>query len=115
MPTFIPGLELSRRFYQDAVAPILAEACPSLPYAAALLGPGSDVLGFDTPMSTDHDWGPRLLLFLRDEDAGQVDAVRDALRRRLPRVFAGYPVGTRKAPDEGPVEHRVRVTTVRAW
>jgi hypothetical protein len=33
-----------------------------------LLGNGSEVLGFDTELSTDHDWSPRVVLFLRDED-----------------------------------------------
>ncbi len=55
MPLFLPGLELAQRFYQEAVQPILAMSFPMLPYGAALLGSGSDVLGFDTPMSTDHD------------------------------------------------------------
>jgi hypothetical protein len=28
------------------------------------------VLGVDTPMSTDHNWGPWLQIFLSDEDYG---------------------------------------------
>ncbi|HLU36909.1 MAG TPA: hypothetical protein VKZ61_14150, partial [Thermomicrobiales bacterium] len=61
---FIPGRELSARFYTEAVRPILDAHAAGIPYAAALVGPGSDVLGFDTPRSMDHDWGPRLTLFL---------------------------------------------------
>jgi hypothetical protein len=34
------------------------------PHAAALLDSGSEVLGFDDAMSTDHHWGPRVLLLL---------------------------------------------------
>lgn len=60
---FIGGLELSRRFYREAVRPLLERPFPDLPHAAALLGTGSDVLGFDTEMSTDHDWGPSVVLF----------------------------------------------------
>ena len=56
MPQFIPGLELSRRFYIEAVRPILDKYFPSLPHAAALLGYGSEVLGFDDEVSTDHNW-----------------------------------------------------------
>ena len=48
MPQFIPGIELSRRFYAEAVLPILHKNLPNLPHAAAHIGPGSDVLGFDT-------------------------------------------------------------------
>src|ERR1017187_6949966 len=58
--TFIPGLRLAGEFYAEAVRPLLDAAFPALRYAAALLGPGSEVRGFDTARSTDHDWGPRL-------------------------------------------------------
>ena len=65
---FVPGLELSRRFHRDEVAPLLKGAFPGLPYSAALLGRGSEVLGFDDEMSRDHNWEPRVVLFLRDDD-----------------------------------------------
>jgi hypothetical protein len=73
------------------VRPILAAALPDVPHSAALLGPGSDVLGFDTPRSSDHDWGPRLLLFLHpDERAGHGQRLHDRLAYELPTTFAGY-------------------------
>jgi hypothetical protein len=128
MPQFIPGVELSRRFYEEAVRPALDRRFPGLPHAAARIGWGSDVLGFDTEMSTDHGWGPSVTLFLRDEDAGLAEAMREALRHELPREFYGYPVGTIEAPgepgtrllqwgveDDGPVEHLVEPTTARAF
>src|SRR5215469_7680381 len=123
MPVFVSGLELSRQFFHEAVRPLLADAFPDLCYAAALLGPGSEVLGFDTEMSVDHDWGPRLFIFLREEDAEQRDAIGDLLSQCLPETFAGYPVSL-TAPVEprtrvmtrplaGPVKHRVITITVR--
>ena len=61
---------------------------PGLPHSAALLGRGSEVLGFDDEMSTDHDWKPRVLLFLREDDrARHGEAVGDSLRRELPPRF----------------------------
>jgi hypothetical protein len=104
MTTFIPGVELSRRFYLEAVRPILEAHFPGLPHAAAHIGPGSDVLGFDTEMSTDHDWGPGVRLFLRDADAGLGEKIQAALSQELPRRFAGYVVGM-TAPDEHGVRH----------
>lgn len=45
MPDFVPGLELNRLFFGEVIRPFLAEAIPDIPYAAGLLGAGSDVLG----------------------------------------------------------------------
>jgi hypothetical protein len=47
-------------FYATVVRPLLEEQFSPVPYAAALLGPGSEeVAGFDSQRSTGHDWGPR--------------------------------------------------------
>jgi Domain of unknown function (DUF4037) len=88
---FVPGLEMSRQFYERLVRPILHAGFPGLPYSAALLGRGSEVLGFDDTMSTDHDWKPRVLLFLREDDrVRHGDGINDLLRRELPPTFRGH-------------------------
>jgi Domain of unknown function (DUF4037) len=125
-PAFLPGLELSRIFYEEAVRPLLEEAYPGLPHAAARVGGGSEVLGFDTPRSADHEWGPRLSLFLApDKIAEHGTALRDLLATRLPKQVRGWPthfhhddprdpVGHMRLTD-GPVNHRVGVNDVGAW
>ena len=126
MQGFIPGLELNRRFYHEVVRPILDDHYPRLSYAAALVGYGSDVLGFDTEMSRDHEWGPRGYLFLRDEDAELAACIHATLRRHLPHEFLGYGVNfaadgiephvQKMSPASGgPVNHRIRVEPLRAW
>ena len=125
MTEFIQGLELCRLFYEEAVRPILSDAFPGLRYSAARIGSGSDVLGFDTEMSTDHDWGPRLLLFLDDGMIRRVgEAIRDTLARRLPKEFRGYPTGYTPGEDgalkleatgSAMIPHRVDVISVREF
>ena len=126
MPAFVPGTELSQRFFGEVIRPILEAHYPALPYAAAHIGPGSDVLGFDTEMSTDHDWGPRAHLFLRDEDAALAAPLRELFRHTLPHTFAGYPVGFAPSPgedgvgymqeqDAGPIDHRIFVETLKTF
>ena len=51
MSTFVPGAELSRRLYDEVVHPVLSARFPDLPHTAALLGRGSEVLGFDDARS----------------------------------------------------------------
>ena len=94
MSAFVPGLELSRDLYHELVRPILDAEFPGLLYSAALLGRGSEVLGFDDQMSTDHDWKPRVLVFLGEEDHAHLgEDIGDTLRGELPASFRDRPVG----------------------
>ena len=83
------GLELSAAYHREVVAPLLERRLSGLPYAAARLGSGSDVLGFDDVQSRDHDWGLRLTLLVEGGAAGEVDAL---LERELPTQWRGHPV-----------------------
>jgi hypothetical protein len=82
---FVPGLAVSRRLYDEVVAPALT----GTPHAAARVDSGSDVLGFDTARSMDHDWGPRLQVFVADRAA--VPGAREAVDAALPPAFHGIP------------------------
>ncbi|RKS06470.1 uncharacterized protein DUF4037 [Nocardiopsis sp. Huas11] len=123
-PPFLPGLDLARALYTDAVAPLLSAHLPETPYAAALIGPGSEVLGLDTERSTDHDWGPRLHLFLADP--GDRARVRRLLADRLPDRIRGWPTRFVPAPGDPGVRlldhtgspegrHGVEVADLAAW
>jgi Domain of unknown function (DUF4037) len=99
-PEFIPGRELSRRFFTDVVRPIVDDAFPALRYAAALLGAGSEVMGYDTEMSTDHDWGPHIDLFLHDDTPTDLRTqITTVLSERLPGEYCAYPLRPAIAPD----------------
>lgn len=123
---FLPGVTLSRILYQEAVRPVLEAEYPGLRYAAARVGPGSEVLGFDTPRSADHEWGPRLELFLSVADAAaHRSALHQLLAERLPKQVRGWPTHFHQydphdpvglmALTEGPVDHRVSVHAVDTW
>ena len=126
MTEFVPGIELCRTFYAEAVRPILDTHAPGLAHSAALIGKGSEVLGFDSPRSTDHDWGPKVLLFLPARDiadhAGELDA---RFGRTLPVEFRGRPTGYgppgvdgSRQPDRAghrPIGHRVEIHELGRW
>jgi hypothetical protein len=123
---FVPGLELSRRFYEEAVRPVMRARFGDLPHTAARVGAGSEVLGFDTARSADHEWGPRLQVFLRPRDVGLdlAGVLSGVLSDELPKTFYGYPTNFAPTDNErvrsmaltdGPVFHRVDVTSLDAW
>ena len=126
MTEFIPGLKLSRLFYEEAVRPVLDRHFPQLCYSAALIGHGSGVFGFDTERSTDHHWGPRVQIFLSaDDNARHSSLVREVVSEELPVRFKGYPtnwgppdekgVQLLKAVESGPVNHRVETLTIKSF
>lgn len=104
--------------------PLLARAYPGLPHAAARMGPGSEVLGFDGERSVDHDWGPRLELFLSPSDVARHGEDLSALLAAwLPKQVRGWPTNFEPpearvrvmAATTGPVAHRVYITDVGQW
>jgi hypothetical protein len=122
MSEFVPGLTLCGLFYREVVGPILASEFAGLRYSAALIGSGSEVLGFDTEMSSDHDWGPRVMLFFEEGDhARWAVPVHQTLDRTLPREFRGYPTRYElSTPEAGATEatlesHRVETLTLRGF
>jgi hypothetical protein len=126
MPTFIKGLDLNREFYFEVVEPLLREEFPELNYSAGLVGHGSDVLGFDSPISTDHDWGPHLALLFSDIDFLSYQPKVDALlRAKLPPSYKGFSTHfvegdrylkhTPKLKKHGPVNHLFGFWTVRSF
>ncbi|QKG25793.1 DUF4037 domain-containing protein [Actinomadura verrucosospora] len=109
MDDHLRGAELARAYFGDLVRPLLDAHFPDLPYAAARLGSGSDVLGFDDATSRDHDWGCRLTLLL--DDAGAVPVVSAMLERELPDRYNGRPVRFPVTWDPT-VTHKVDIATV---
>lgn len=115
---FIPARDIAREF-AAILEPQLRLALPNMPLTLALIGPGSDVLGYDTARSMDHDWGPRLTIAVPDDlvaDTGR--AFNQHLDQILPTSVAGFPTrysshadGTTLANAQGN-EHRVQITSV---
>ncbi len=121
---FVAGLDLCESFYRELVAPIIGQDFSDMQYSAALIGSGSEVLGFDTEMSADHHWGPRVMLFVGPDDLIKYRArVVQTLSARLPRKFLGYSTsysiplenGVQLLDDgeEGMINHRVEVMSIR--
>ncbi|MFW9909646.1 MAG: DUF4037 domain-containing protein [Candidatus Thorarchaeota archaeon] len=122
---FIKGLELSQIFYEEAVKPLLESKYPDLVYSAGHLGAGSDVLGFDTEQSVDHDWGPKLLIFLGEKDHKKYQkSLHTYFGHNLPTEIRGFPInfgvhddGTivMQLSDNRPLNHGVKIVTIRDY
>jgi hypothetical protein len=119
------GIGLSQRFYENHVAPLLREHFFDMPHAACRIGWGSEVLGYDTELSADHDYGPSVQILLAEES---FPSTAQALMRRfdddLPGTFEGWAVRfsrnvrpPKTNPDLGLLgsDHGVELYTLSAW
>lgn len=117
------GIELSRRFYAEIVRPYLDATAPGLRHAAALVGYGSELLGFDDATSRDHNWGPRVLVIVSQADF-ETHARRlvDGFLAVAPTQFLGEPIGWQSRPHPAPdaegalghIEHGLELHTLEA-
>ena len=106
MDQFIKGMALCRDFFNDCAKTVIEYRFPDLKYSAGLIGYGSDVLGYDDAVSTDHMWGPRFYLFLSCEDIAEKEHIFSVLSENLPYTYKGYSVNfTEPDPDDCGVQH----------
>ncbi len=125
MTNFIKGRKLSELFFIEIVKPLLKKRFPNLNYSAGLLGCGSDVIDFDTARSMDHDWGPRVLLFLSKEDFKIKRKLSEMFSRELPYVFRGFSthfdepdnkgVKVSEKINKGKIRHRIEIFTIESF
>lgn len=89
------GMGLCRRYFETIGFPALQKnftAAELERMAIGLVGEGSECFGFDDEYSQDHDFGPRLMVWLTDEDyASFGDRLQQTLND-LPKNFEGYEV-----------------------
>lgn len=87
------GLEISKAYFEEYGRPMLTEQFPELmPYlAAGLCGSGSECLGYDDDVSTDHDYEPGFIIFLPGENVvdRQTAFKLERAYAKLPKEFMG--------------------------
>jgi hypothetical protein len=127
LPPFIKGIELCERFYREAVRPLLDRYFPGINHSAAKIEQGSEVLGFDTAQSRDHHWGPKVMIFVQEEEfEGLNNELSKIMGEELPFAFADYPThfatsdtasgGIMQFTDQRPINHGVSVFgTYNPW
>lgn len=100
------GLELSKKYYLEYGAPMLEKDFSEYLglMAIGLVGSGSECLGYDDGISTDHDFEPAFCIFLPSEDIidTRVEFALERAYAKLPKEFMGFsrcsvaPVGSKR-------------------
>jgi hypothetical protein len=97
---------------------------PDVSHSAALIGWGSEVLGFDDDVSTDHNWGLRFQIFLSGEThAKHFDAINRILNEYLPSEFQGFPTDfeirvnrdQRGEREDKHIKHNIDLETIEGF
>ena len=107
------GLELAKKYYEEAGKPALQEAFPDLVprMAIGLAGEGSECFGFDDEISRDHDWGATFCIWLEQEDYEKCGAAVQKVYNSLPAEIEGYPRRVSSSTAQG----RDGVLCIQDW
>ena len=88
------GMRLCQRYFEQIAFPTLQQCFPTLisRMAMGLVGEGSECFGFDDEISQDHDFGPRLMVWLTDEDYAHYGDAIQLVLKHMPQEFEGIKV-----------------------
>lgn len=86
------GLMLASRYYRETVHPAFMYAFPEEigNMAFGLCGPGSECYRYDDEISRDHDWGPRVCVWIHEALFRKRGTEMERLYRELPQSCCGY-------------------------
>jgi tetratricopeptide (TPR) repeat protein len=86
------GMGLCERYYKKVCLPamekVLGERTRRM--AVGLVGEGSECFNCDDEFSRDHDFGPRIMVWLTDEDYRSFGEDLSKVLSAIPRDFEGY-------------------------
>jgi hypothetical protein len=125
MVEFIPGVIFAKQYYEEVVRDLIEDSFPNVPYSIGRMGQGSDVLGYDDTISTDHAWGTWLELFLSASDFTTYSKrIYKMLGENLPSSFKSHSTHWDQSPEgswvedthsEGFINHRIDIHTIQSF
>ncbi len=87
------GLQVSELFYEQVVRPSFMKELSEHEFGSlsfGLVGPGSECFGFDDELSRDHDWSPRVIIWVPDTTSKDTVARYQRIYNGLDSHFLGY-------------------------
>ena len=90
MNNYIKGLDLCESFFYEFTLPIIKQHYPNLKFSAGVITAGSQILGYDDIISTDHGWTPGCILFLNECDLNIRDELTGIFNKILPSAYKWY-------------------------
>ncbi len=87
------GLRLSELFFEQSVRPAFKKMLSIQEFqrlSFGLVGPGSECYGFDDELSRDHDWGPRVIVWVPSTTSKDTIARYQAIYDGLAPYCFGY-------------------------
>ena len=86
------GLELARKYYEEYGRKMIDSQFADVAdrICVGLVGEGSECLGYDDDISTDHDFEPAFCLFITKEDEKKFGFELERAYSKLPKQFMGY-------------------------
>lgn len=97
------GWELSKRYFEEALLPLIRKQYPAMEreMAVGVLGMGSDAAGLDDELSREHHWGPRCNFVLLDSWQDRCLEIEAYLIEKAPPGHLGFAVYNNKSNRSG--------------